>query len=387
MKQIALLALVALVLASCGAQEASTEPRTRLTVAEAVGGRARDGFARASEPRPFVFPEDHGPHQEYAVEWWYYTGNLEADGGRHFGYQLTFFRFGLAPEAPRRASAWAAGNIYMAHFALSDIGGGRFHAFERFSRDGAALAGASGDPFRVWLEDWTTEGQGPEGLPMRLRAAEGAVAIDLALGEGKPAVLQGDRGLSQKSAEPGNASYYYSLTRMPTEGTVRVGGQSFAVRGSSWMDREWSTSALGPEQVGWDWFALQLSDGRELMYYQLRLRDGGVDPYSKGTLVAADGSSRTLAAADLRLDVLRTWPSPRSGGEYPSGWRLQVPSEGIDLRITPHLDDQELQLTVLYWEGAVRIEGTAGGRAVSGDGYVELTGYADVAAEDGVRVR
>lgn len=360
----------AAVLIACATPAPSPEPRARLAVAEAMAGGDTAGFARAVEPRPFVFPRDHGPHPEYAIEWWYYTGNLQSSEGRRFGFQFTIFRTGLMPGDPERSSAWAANSVYMAHFALSDISGGRFHAFERFSRGAAGLAGAQSEPFRVWLEDWVAEGLGPDGTPMRVRAAEGDVAIDLTLTAGKPPVLQGDRGLSQKSADAGNASYYYSFTRMPISGTVRVGGATHQVSGLGWMDREWSTSALGANQVGWDWFALHLDDGRDLMFYQLRLRDGSIDPYSKGVLVSAEGAARRLNADDVLLEPLDYWTSPRSGATYPARWRLRVPAEAIDLTLTPLLADQELPVTVVYWEGAVAISGSAGG-----SGYIEMTGY------------
>jgi predicted secreted hydrolase len=360
----AALLAAALFLASCAAPP--SEPRARLALSEALGAPADAGFARATQPRAFVFPQDHGPHPEYAAEWWYFTGNLTSAEGQRFGYQLTFFRFGLDPAPPQRGSAWAASSIYMAHFALSDIDGGRFMAFERLSRGAAGLAGAEGEPLRI-----------------RLQAADGATAIDLTLAAGKPAVLQGDRGLSQKSAAPGNASYYYSLTRMPTTGTVRTSAGLAQVSGLSWMDREWSTSALGDQQVGWDWFALQLSDGSELMYYRLRLRDGSDDPYSAGVLVAPDGSARRLRREDLVLTETGRWQSPR-GATYPSGWRLQIPDAGLDLMIAPALRDQELPLTVTYWEGAVSVTGARAGAELTGQGYVELTGYADSASADGL---
>ncbi len=378
--------VAALLLAACGGATPAAGPLGQISAVEAVGGSGAAGFARATRPRQFVFPQDHGPHQEYATEWWYYTGNLNAADGRHFGYQLTFFRFGLAPKPAERASDWGASNIYMAHFALSDVAGKQFYAFDRFSRDAAGLAGAQGDPFRVWLEGWSAEGVGGA-TPMRLHAQQGEVAIDLTLDAGKPVVLQGDRGLSQKSAEPGNASYYYSLTRMPTRGSVAAGGARYDVSGLSWMDREWSTSSLAANVAGWDWFALQLADGRDLMYFQLRQKSGAADSYSSGTLIAADGTATPIARDDARIDVLGTWQSPRSGGAYPSTWRLRVASAGIDLTITPYLADQELPLATVYWEGAVRFEGTAGGQPASGSGYVELTGYAEQQGQENVRVR
>src|SRR5262249_16226527 len=215
------------------------------------------------------------------------------------------------------------------------------------------------------------------GFPVRLRAAEGDVGIDLVLARGKPIVLQGDRGWSAKGPEAGNASYYYSLTRMPATGRVRVGQESFAVSGLASMDREWSPSALGRELAGWDWFAIQLDDGRDLMVYQLRRRDGGADPRSAGTLVAADGSTRGLARDDVTVEALDRWQSPASRVRYPSRWRLAIPAAELRLEITPRLADQELIVGTRYWEGAVGVEGTAFGHPVLGRGYVELVGYGE----------
>ena len=192
----------------------------------------------------------------------------------------------------------------------------------------------------------------------------------------KPPVLHGERGLSRKSDEPGNASYYYSLTRMRAGGEVRVAGRAFPVEGLAWMDREWSTSALGPDLVGWDWFALQLDDGRELMLYRLRRRDGGIAPASQGTIVLADGATRSLERDAVEVLPLGHWTSPRGGTRYPAGWRLRIPALALELTVTPVLADQELDLGVRYWEGAVRAEGTADGRPLGGEGYVELVGYA-----------
>ncbi len=348
--------------------------RTRLSLAATLGGGATAGYARAVAPRALEFPRDHGPHPEYRTEWWYFTGNLETPAGRRFGYQLTFFRSALAPDPPRRLSAWATNQVYMAHFALTDAAGERFHHFERLGRGALGLAGARAEPFRVWLEDWTAEGAGPNDRT-HLRAAEAGVTIDLTLTRIKPIALHGDRGLSQKSAEAGNASYYYSLTRLESQGTITLGSAAFPVRGLSWMDREWSTSALGPAQAGWDWFALQLADGRDLMVYRLRLRDGTIDPFSNGSLVAADGTVRRLARDDVAIDVGETWQSPRDGTRYPGRWRLRVPNEQLDLDVRPILADQELDLSFRYWEGAVDARAADGDGGVRGRGYVELTGY------------
>lgn len=370
MQRLALIYALVLLLAGCAAPQ--PEVRASLDVVDALAGGESAGFAQVLEPRDFVFPRDHGPHPGYSIEWWYYTGNLEA-GGRRFGFQLTFFRSALAPAPPERASAWGAANIYMAHLALSDVESGRFYAYERFSRDGAGLAGASGEPFRVFLEGWSAEGSGPEGMTMRLRAAEGDVALDLTLDSAKPPALQGDRGLSQKGPEPGNASYYYSLTRMEAAGTVSVAGQPFAVRGLAWMDHEWGSSFLSRDAAGWDWVSVQLDDGHELMLAQIRGEAGVLRSF--GSLVSPDGAARTLDPGAIGLTPLATWRSPRSGAAYPSGWRVSAPEAGIDLELRPLLQDQELPLSVVYWEGAVRAAGSVGGRPVRGFGYVELTGY------------
>ena len=304
-----------------------------LSVTEALGAAPAEGFARAVAPRPFAFPADHGPHPAFRSEWWYWTGNLRetGGGGRRFGFQLTFFRTALAPTVTPRRSAWGARDVYMAHLALTDVDAGGFHARDRWARAALELAGATGDPLRVWLGDWIAEGVAPDGWPVRLRAGDGEVRIDLALARGKPPVLHGELGLSRKSAEPGNASYYYSLTRMPVSGEIEVGGRTFAVEGLGWMDREWSTSALAPDQVGWDWFALQLDDGRELMLYRLRERAGGVAAESQGTLIAADGTTRTLDRDAVEVLVLDQWRSPRTGARYPAAWRLRVPAAALDL--------------------------------------------------------
>lgn len=369
--------LLILLLLFSGCQDSKLDPKASLSVADALRGENAQGYARALEPRNFSFPADHGPHPEFRTEWWYYTGNVETAEGRRFGFQLTFFRSALAPEMPARESQWATRQAWLAHFAVSDVDRKRFRSFERWGRGAAGLAGVQTEPFRVWIKDWSAQAAGGPVFPMRLQASAEDVSLDLVLQQGKPPVLQGERGLSRKSAEPGNASYYYSLTRMPAAGTVRLAGESFAVTGLTWMDREWSTSSLGADQVGWDWFALQLSDGAEVMLYQLRRADGSADPASSGTFVAPDGSSRALSSKEFSLTGLSEWRSPRSGATYPARWRVRVPAADLDLEIRPLLADQELDVSFRYWEGAVAIAGTRDGRPVQGRGYVELTGYTD----------
>lgn len=361
-----------LLLTACG--PSNVDERNGLTVAAALGGDEVSGYSRAIEARDFVFPHDHGPHPDFRNEWWYVTGNLQADDGRRFGFQATFFRVAIAPGMPASTSRWATNQVWMAHFALTDVAAGRHHAFERFARGAAGLAGAGASPFAVWLEDWRMASIDGDGFPWRLRLAEQGIALDLTLDPRKPIALQGDRGLSQKSAEPGNASYYYSATRLAAEGSVTSNGATARVDGLAWLDREWSTSALGPDQTGWDWFALQLDDGTDLMYYRMRRHDGSADPHSKGLWVAPDGGSRRLSADDVELEVLDRWRSPHTGKTYPSRWRLKLLPSGREFVVTPLVEEQEMRLTVHYWEGAVEVTERPRGRSV-GRGYVELAGY------------
>ena len=332
-----------------------------------------EGYARALQPREFNFPTDHGPHPEFRNEWWYVTGNLDGEDGRRFGYELTIFRFALAPAAPDTESLWRTNQVYIAHLAITDVEDEQFLVGQRYARGALGLAGARSNPFKVWIDDWqiAEERQGA----WRLVADNDDFAIDVELVPQKAPVLNGDAGLSQKSSDPGNASYYYSMTRLATDGRLRIGAEEYPVTGLSWLDREWSTSALADNQVGWDWFALQFSDGSDLMYYGLRRKDGSPDPHSGGTFVGADGAAVHLDRDDVEITVLDTWDSPE-GGAYPSQWRLQSPGSGLDVTVTPVIADQELFTTVRYWEGAVDISGTRNGEPLSGRGYVELTGYA-----------
>jgi predicted secreted hydrolase len=368
---LALLSIAAMLFACVPSQ--SIAPQSDLV---GIPGSA-SGFQKADGPRSFSFPADHGPHPNFQTEWWYYTGNLESSSGRHFGFELTFFRRAIIPpdQLVPRQSDWATDQLYLAHFALTDVSGKQFYYYEHAERGAVGLAGASAEPlFSVWLDNWSVKQTA--GDQYQLSASQGNLALDLQLHDLKGPILQGDKGLSQKGAGSGNASYYYSLTRLETTGKVSLSGVETDVQGLSWMDHEFSTSALAPDEVGWDWFALQLSDGSELMVYDLRRQDGSIDPYSSGTLVRPDGSSRYLTRQDFQIKVTSTWRSPHSGAVYPAGWVVSLPSEQLSLTIKPYLADQELNVSFIYWEGAVQISGQAGGKPVTGSGYVELTGYA-----------
>ena len=340
-----------------------------------VLSKEEKGFARALRPQKFSFPSDHGPHNPYRSEWWYFTGNLKNPQGRKFGYELTFFRFALKAQMPESRSAWRSNQMYMAHLTLTDVESGTFYTDERKSREGNDLAGASNKKYQVWLYDWSAKTEGEADFPLRLKAKSNDFAIDLLLTSKKRYVLQGDEGLSQKSREPGNASYYYSYPRLETEGSVSVAGKQFLVTGTSWMDREWSTSALSDEQSGWDWFALQLSDNTELMFYRLRRKDGQPDSNSSGSFVLADNTKITLKKDDIAIKNLDSWKSPHSEITYPSSWRVTVPGQSLDVEIVPLINDQELNVSYRYWEGAVSVTGTKNGKPIEGKGYVELAGY------------
>ncbi len=371
--RITLLIIFSLILVS-GCNSADQEPSEQapLSVSSSMGGTVDPGFARALTPREFVFPADHGAHPEYATEWWYFTGNLSSEQNEAFGYQLTLFRVGLQPGTAADDSNWRSHQLYMGHLAVSDIDRQQHLSAERFSRAAAGLAGAANNPLRVWLGPWTINGSDDDIFPLSLLATTERFAIDLTVQAGdKPVVLQGDRGLSQKSAAAGNASYYYSYTRLPTSGSIRIGERRFAVEGNSWFDREWSSSALAADQAGWDWFSLQLDTGQDLMFYQMRGKDGQPQIYSKGVLVDPQGRVEPLSLDNTRLRITDTWTSA-SGTRYPTGWQMSIAEHAIDIDIQAAFTDQEMAHTVRYWEGAVRVDGSH-----QGLGYLELSGYAD----------
>lgn len=337
------------------------------------------GFDRAMSVRPFEFPADHGPHPDFRDEWWYVTGNLESQEGRRFGFQITFFRHGLRRGKRPGGSNWAGQDAWMAHFALTDVSGQRYTSFQRISREAVGLAGARAEPFKVWLDDWSIEAPAAGGFPWHFQARQDGVELDLELTPTKPPVLQGDRGLSQKSAEPGNASYYYSMTRMAARGQVKLAVGATAVSGLAWLDREWSTSMLAPDQAGWDWFSLQLNNGSDLMFFRMRRKNGDDDPLSSGALIAPEGTSRHLSREDVELTTLDHWRSP-GGYEYPSRWSLAILPSKQTLIIKPLLADQEFRHDARYWEGAVEVLDATTGQP-QGYGYVELTGYAPGSVE------
>ena len=354
-------------------------PAAEVQIPDAVSPELQNssGFAVADGTRPLTLPADFGAHEEFRTEWWYYTGNLESSEGQHFGFELTIFRVGLLP--PTRSfpgdSEWHDRSVYFAHFAVSDAGRERFYAFERYSRPGPGLAGAQAQPYRVWIEDWSVSENSSR--IYKLQAAQADVSIELTLTDEMGAVLHGEDGYSRKGQSATNASYYYSQPRLHAEGILRIADEAYQVSGLAWKDHEFSTSVLDENQIGWDWFSLQLEDGRALMLFQLRERGGGTSDSSSGTFVAADGRAQPLRQTDFEINVLDEWRSPHTAGIYPAAWEIRLDRPDCVLQVRPWMADQEIHFpTVTYWEGAVRFEGTCDGLAAEGNGYVELTGYA-----------
>jgi predicted secreted hydrolase len=335
-------------------------------------------------PCTLSFPGDHGPHPGYRTEWWYTTGNLSGPDGERFGFQLTFFRTQIVPPGkelnrPDPASAWRASNIYLAHAAVSDLRRQRFYHEERVSREFPGVAGAlqDGNSTTLLLNPWSAAMTPSE---QKLNARSERFDFDLTLTPRKPAALHGDGGYSRKGLKPESASCYYSFSRLDASGKLTVGGETYPVGGTAWMDHEFSSAPLEPDVVGWDWFSFQFSDNTELMLYFLRRRTGDFSPASSGTFVDAEGQALHLPFPALGMNVLEFWKSPHSGAIYPSHWEITIHPLGLRLQVVPRMDDQELLTPrttgVTYWEGSVSVSGNAGDRRLSGVGYVELTGYA-----------
>lgn len=392
--------LVGLVLSWSLFSEPEPEIEATISAAQALSGGDTEGYTLALGPREFVFPDDHGVHPGFKTEWWYYTGNLFSEEGRQFGYQFTIFRNQLSPSGEDFArinqkesaqmnleltstndSEWSTNQLYLAHFAISDVSK-RDHVFnERYSRGTAGLAGASVNPYRIWLEDWeitrvTDLKATDERFPVRIKAEmSDGTALEVVLNPQKPLVLQGEEGYDKKGGEDGNASYYISFTRMQTEGLLKKDGESLVVSGLSWMDHEWSTSALDSGQTGWDWFSIQLSNGYELMYYQIRNADPELAPQTTGSLIAPNGQKRDLGQGEVQLEVLEYWTSPHTGARYPLQWTLGIPSEELKVDVATVFDDQEMTVSVQYYEGALHVSGKFRDEAIDGNGYIEMTGY------------
>ncbi len=338
-------------------------------------------FSPALPGYAFLFPRDHGNHPQFQTEWWYFTGHLAGPRGQQLGYELTFFRRGIDSALVwDNPSSWAIRNIFFAHFAITDVNGGQFGFAEKLSRAGMGKAGARTNSLDIWIDQWRVHSVDLEHQSLHLSAKSPQFSIDLLVEPQKPPVIHGNDGVSPKGSETGQASHYYSLSRLQTTGSVSLPLESFSVKGTSWMDHEFGSGELEKGLVGWDWFSLQLDNQFEIMAYGLRKNDGSFDSASSGTLVAPDGSSQHLRWEEFAITVQKYWTSPVSGARYPHQWVLSIPEEGIELQLIPRLANQELNTTqstgVTYWEGAVEVSGKWKGQAIQGKGYVELTGYA-----------
>ena len=322
-------------------------------------------LALAPTPAPrsdISFPRDHGSHPDAPIEWWYYTGHLRDEAGREFGFQLTFFR---------------VQEVHLAHFAWTDVAARTFQFEEKSHLALPGIAEAAEGGLDVSNEDWFARAS--EGVH-RLRAGGPDAQLELTLRAAKAPVLNGPGGLSRKGAGSNDYSHYVSITRLEASGEFRDGRRRARVSGTAWFDHEWGPGGLPREVVGWDWFALQLSDGSELMLYRMRAENGAATAFSAGTFVPKTGPARPVSWREVRLTEISRWRSARTKASYPAGWRIAVSSIGLDMSVEPLVADQELvteqSTAVTYWEGACRVSGSRAGKPIEGRAYAELTGYA-----------
>jgi predicted secreted hydrolase len=324
----------------------------------------------------YAFPRDHFNHPDFRTEWWYYTGNVKSADGRRFGFELTFFRQGIDRET-KSTGTWDVRDLYLAHLALSDLDGGKFLHAERTNRAGPAIAGVSEAERRIWNGNWRVFWQGNKQV---LQAIDERFSIHFTLTSAKPPVIQGQNGVSQKGEGQGRASHYISLTRLGTAGEIELAGQQFQVTGTAWMDHEFFTHQLEADQIGWDWMSMQFADNTELMLFQIRRKDGSIDPHSAGTFVNAGGDTIHLGKEEFRMDPTGiAWTSPVTHAIYPMGWKISVPKLNIVINCSTSLPSQELASSVgftpSYWEGSVDLAGTRDRASIGGVGYLEMTGY------------
>lgn len=321
-------------------------------------------------PRPLEFPRDHGAHPEFRTEWWYVTGQVEAEDGRALGFQVTFFRSrtGIGEAS---ASRFAPAQLYFAHAAISDPAHGRLRHDQKVARGMPGVAGASARDTDVVLEGWSLRRE--QG---RYRAVIPAsdFRLELELAPTRAPLPHGEAGVSRKGPETRHASYYYSLPQLQVTGTIAVQGEARTVRGRAWLDHEWSSEALMPGARGWDWTGVNLDDGGAIMAFRIR-DEQGRPMWAAATVQDADGTARHYGPGEVALEPLSTWTSPRTGAQYPVSANLRI--GGTSWRIEATMPDQELDSRAstgaIYWEGAVTV--TREDRRV-GEGYLELTGYA-----------
>nr|WP_217702198.1 lipocalin-like domain-containing protein [Vibrio ostreicida] len=323
-------------------------------------------YAQAVPDTQLTFPTDHGAHRDFRHEWWYLTANLKDKDGNPFGVQWTQFRFAVAAQPPIPSGSWSSQQIYMAHSAVTMED--KHYADEKWSRGQPKLAGVELDPLRVFVDDWQWRSQSRDLFPATLKVHSGQFSYALTLESSAPYHLQGIQGYSKKSANGAVASHYYSQPFIDVSGEVRVDGQSYQVKGKGWIDREWSSQFLLDSQQGWDWFALHLNDDLSLVVFQLRQTKASDHGYAHARLMYRNGQSRAIEQQEIKLRA--TEYTQIQGRDYPTQWALDIESQQINLRLSALNVYAKMPLTIPYWEGPIRFEGSH-----SGLGYMELTGY------------
>lgn len=344
------------------------------TIADVTVGTAetlRDG----SEYEPVKLPADLAAHRKAQTEWWYYTGHCKTESEKEFGFELVFFKRRTDIDKFGPVPLRLIGNpIYFAHFAITDLHNKRFRYAHRKSANNLLdfPASASEKHFFVKIGDWSIR-ESPDGHI--LRASMENTSFEATLTPLKPAILNGKNKDGVSFKDEGEASRYFSYTRMKVEGFLSENDKVEKFVGSAWMDREFGTWAPTEKQKGWDWFSIQLDNNCELMCYQLRDSNNQVSEFSCGTYVNEKGESFFLSNEDFKIETLDFWKSPHTNAVYPCKWQIKVDSFDIDLVITPFLKDQELDTRgttmIVYWEGACKVEGSPS----NGKAYVELVGY------------
>lgn len=336
-------------------------------------------FERAKPGYKYSFPKDHASHDNFKTEWWYYTGNLKGDDNKDYGYELTFFRSALDLEKPIQNSIWAVPDIYMAHFAVTDVSSNKFYTRARLQRPGPNFAGSDKYHLKVWNLNWSASMDADE--KQTLKAKSNECTLELEVSPLKPLVIQGENGISRKASKGDHASHYYSYTRLKTNGWLTVKDKRVKVSGISWMDHEFGSNQLDENQVGWDWFSIHLDNNKEIMLYLMRLKDGSYDAASSGSLIAENGKLTHLKLSDYKIEPTGKWKSAKTNIEYPMGWQIDMPRFNVHLKVSPKVQNQEFHKqegnAVTYWEGACTVLGTYEDKTCKGDAYVEMTGYGD----------
>lgn len=328
----------------------------------------------ANDYKPFPlnktwsFPQDHGAHLDYRYEWWYFTGHLETVEKRKFGFELTFFRLGN--NTSRISTGWAINNIYITHFALTNPKDNTFYYTEKNNRDSLHFAGAKENDLDVWNGNWFAKRNDNK---ISIFADSGKYSLNLDLMPSKPLLLQGDNGYSQKLDNPRDASYYYSFPILNGSGRIKYDGEIYTIKSiSAWMDHEFFTSTY-TQKIGWNWFAIQLSNNEQIMIYTLQNKYMVAGAHNSGVIYKANGEIIKLKSSDFHVQNLSTWLSPVTNVEYPSGWQLSIPQHGYEFTILPVVKNQEFISSITnYWEGKNDVTGTINGQDVTGDAYVEI---------------